>query len=83
MSELNRRASDTLIIEMHRDLGILCKQMEQVVGNGQPGILDEHSSRIDVLETTANTVKGWVKGVVWLSGGLMTILGLWLAFHGK
>lgn len=51
------------------DLQVLKSQMEQVMGNGQPGRLSQIESRLHDHEKTVQRLKGMVGAL----GGLLTV----------
>jgi hypothetical protein len=58
-------------------LSVLKMQMEQLLGNGQPGRLHELEARVDSHERGLQ----WLKGVGAAVGGLLTLAHLVLAWH--
>jgi hypothetical protein len=52
------------------DLSVLKNQMEQVLGNGQPGRLSRLEGRLQEHETSVQRVKGMVAAF----GGLLTFV---------
>lgn len=77
-----RRSDNTrdLVIETHTKVTDLCTRL---LGNGQPGAIAELGARIDsvedrvsLVETNWTTAHGWIKGIVWIIGGILTLAGV-------
>lgn len=83
----DRRNDNTrdLVVETHTRLTALC---DFIMDNGQPGAISKLNTRVDgvenriaTVETTWTAAHGWIRGIIWVLGGILGFAGTAVALY--